>query len=77
MVQCRAGFTPRRGQLLDLPRLQLSPLHLQTKGPDPQHIYNTHVVVSSEGRVCAHYAKVHLFNVNVKDGPVLMESGCG
>lgn len=47
---------------------------LQETGPDPEHLYNCHVVVTSEGKIAARYRKVHLFNVEVQNGPVLMES---
>jgi predicted amidohydrolase len=46
----------------------------QERGPDPQHLHNCHVVLDSAGRVAASYRKVHLFNVDVPGGPVLMES---
>ncbi|GFR42671.1 hypothetical protein Agub_g3482, partial [Astrephomene gubernaculifera] len=46
----------------------------QETGPDPQHIYNTHVVVDAEGRMAAVYRKIHLFDVDVPNGPLLMES---
>jgi predicted amidohydrolase len=36
--------------------------------------YNCHVVVSSAGDIVASYRKVHLFDVDVPNGPVLMES---
>lgn len=47
---------------------------LQEKGPDPEHMYNCHVIISSDGGMVAAYRKVHLFNVDVPNGPVLMES---
>lgn len=37
-------------------------------------MYNTHVIISNEGQIQAVYRKVHLFDVNVPNGPVLMES---
>lgn len=46
----------------------------QEVGPDPSHLYNCHVIVSSEGEIAAAYRKVHLFDVDVPDGPILMES---
>ncbi|EFJ42479.1 hypothetical protein VOLCADRAFT_66991 [Volvox carteri f. nagariensis] len=46
----------------------------QEEGPDPRHIYNTHVVVDSNGDLAARYRKIHLFDVDVPNGPVLMES---
>lgn len=36
--------------------------------------YNTHVVVNPAGELAASYRKVHLFDVDVPQGPVLMES---
>ncbi len=38
------------------------------------HLYNTHVVLDDCGRTAAVYRKVHLFDVDVPNGPVLMES---
>ena len=46
----------------------------QETGPDPDHLYNCHVIISAGGRIAARYRKVHLFNVKVHQGPVLMES---
>lgn len=46
----------------------------QEKGPDTNHIFNCHVVVTSAGDIAASYSKVHLFDVDVPNGPVLMES---
>lgn len=47
---------------------------MQETGPDPDHMYNCHVIISDEGQIKASYRKVHLFNVEVPNGPVLMES---
>ena len=41
---------------------------------DPSRYYNAHVVLDDQGAVRAHYRKVHLFDVDVPGGPVLMES---
>ncbi|KAI8375963.1 carbon-nitrogen hydrolase [Radiomyces spectabilis] len=38
------------------------------------HIYNTHVVIDDLGKMVSTYRKIHLFNVDIKDGPRLMES---
>jgi len=46
----------------------------QERGPDPEHLYNTHVVIDGTGKIVASYSKIHLFNVDVPGGPVLMES---
>jgi deaminated glutathione amidase len=46
----------------------------QERGPDPDHLYNCHVVINADGNIAASYRKIHLFNVDVPGGPVLMES---
>ncbi|KAF6254735.1 carbon-nitrogen hydrolase [Scenedesmus sp. NREL 46B-D3] len=46
----------------------------QEMGPDLQHLYNAHVVLDAAGSTAASYRKVHLFDVDVPNGPVLMES---
>ncbi|KAK9811273.1 hypothetical protein WJX72_001005 [[Myrmecia] bisecta] len=46
----------------------------QETGPDSDHLYNCHVIVDDKGSIAAAYRKVHLFNVDVPNGPVLMES---
>lgn len=38
------------------------------------HIFNTHVVIDDQGGIVSKYQKTHLFNVDIKDGPRLMES---
>eukprot|EP00775_Hariotina_reticulata_P010801 gene10801-10957_t len=43
-------------------------------GPDPEHLYNCHVILDNAGGTVATYRKVHLFDVDVPNGPVLMES---
>lgn len=45
------------------------------KGPaDDNRVYNSHIIVDDSGSVVAVYRKVHLFDVDVKDGPKLKES---
>eukprot|EP01023_Acetabularia_acetabulum_P044643 TRINITY_DN4492_c0_g3_i1.p1 TRINITY_DN4492_c0_g3~~TRINITY_DN4492_c0_g3_i1.p1 ORF type:complete len:243 (-),score=28.50 TRINITY_DN4492_c0_g3_i1:522-1250(-) len=46
----------------------------QRKGNDEDHLFNCHVIVDNTGEIRASYDKVHLFNVDIPNGPVLMES---
>lgn len=41
---------------------------------DPQRCYNTSVYLDEHGSVAAMYRKIHLFDVDIVDGPRLMES---
>ncbi|KAL4458854.1 hypothetical protein ABPG75_013719 [Micractinium tetrahymenae] len=54
--------------------LWLSVGGFQERGPGLQHLYNCHVIISSDGEIVESYRKIHLFNVDVPGGPVLMES---
>jgi predicted amidohydrolase len=40
----------------------------------PGKMFNTHVVVNAEGEIAGVYRKIHLFDVDIKSGPRLMES---
>lgn len=40
----------------------------------PQKIFNTHLVINGEGNIVSTYRKIHLFDVDIKGGPRLMES---
>ncbi|CAG8433535.1 6291_t:CDS:10 [Diversispora eburnea] len=42
--------------------------------PTPKHIYNTHLIISSNGEIVSRYHKLHLFDINIKNSPVLIES---
>lgn len=50
------------------------PPSFQETSGDPGRLYNTHVVLNSSGDIVARYRKIHLFDVEVRDGPILMES---
>ncbi|KAF8993458.1 Carbon-nitrogen hydrolase, partial [Haplosporangium bisporale] len=37
-------------------------------------LYNTHVLINHHGDIVSSYRKIHLFDVNIANGPILMES---
>lgn len=47
---------------------------MPTRSPDPARPFNTCVVVAPDGRVAAHYHKLHLFDVELADGSAYRES---
>ena len=48
---------------------------MQEKGPDDQHLFNTHVVVNALGDVIACYRKIHLFTFEDPDNDVHLDEG--
>eukprot|EP00300_Choanocystis_sp_HF-7_P027586 c32737_g1_i1.p1 GENE.c32737_g1_i1~~c32737_g1_i1.p1 ORF type:complete len:306 (-),score=65.46 c32737_g1_i1:31-918(-) len=40
----------------------------------PKQVYNTHVIIDNDGAIKAIYRKIHLFDVDIKGGPCLLES---
>ena len=43
-------------------------------GDSPQKIKNTVLWINEQGDIAHRYQKIHLFDVDIKDGPVLKES---
>jgi len=41
---------------------------------DSERIYNTHVIIDDKGEIVSTYAKIHLFDVHIPNGPILTES---
>ena len=48
--------------------------HFQSQCHDPKRIYNSHIIINPQGSIIEAYQKLHLFDVNIKDGPIHLES---
>ncbi|GAQ83943.1 Carbon-nitrogen hydrolase [Klebsormidium nitens] len=46
----------------------------QETSTEPNRLHNTHVIVNDSGDIAAVYRKIHLFDVDVPNGPKLLES---
>ena len=42
--------------------------------PDDKRVHNSHVIVNDSGDIVEVYRKIHLFDVDIKDGPRLKEN---
>ena len=81
-VQSVAAATPLDGPVMRkyLDLAQANRLWLSLGGfqqycsTDPKRLQNCHVIVDDTGRIVSTYAKVHLFDVEVFNGPVLKET---
>ncbi|KAM3577190.1 hypothetical protein VYU27_000873 [Nannochloropsis oceanica] len=47
---------------------------IEDSGDENERVYNTHIVLDDKGDIKALYRKIHLFDVNFPNGPVLQES---
>ncbi|KAF9337335.1 Carbon-nitrogen hydrolase [Podila minutissima] len=47
---------------------------IHEKSPRSGKLYNTHVLINHRGDIVEAYRKIHLFDVNIANGPILMES---
>lgn len=56
------------------PEKRPPPLNTESGDEENEKIYNTHLIVDGKGDIQAVYRKIHLFDVNIPNGPVLQES---
>jgi len=79
--QTRANAEPLDGPImkkyLDLAKtheiwLSLGGFH--EKVPTSDRIHNTHLIVNPQGEIVKIYRKIHLFDINIPNGPVMQES---
>lgn len=57
-------------------RRERLPIHVgvHEPGDDPRKVKNTLLWINENGDITQRYQKIHLFDVDIKDGPVLKES---
>jgi len=55
-------------------KLWISGGGVHTRTTDSEKIHNTHVIIDSDGRIRAHYHKIHLFDVSIPGKVALRES---
>jgi predicted amidohydrolase len=62
--------------LRDEARREKLPIHVGVHEPglDPHRVKNTVLWIDERGEIAQRYQKVHLFDVDIKGGPVLKES---
>lgn len=83
-LQSTAAASPLEGPIMQryLKLAQSNRLWLSLGGfqehcsTDPQRLQNCHVIVDDTGQIVSTYRKVHLFDVEVFNGPVLKETTC-
>ncbi|ORZ23726.1 carbon-nitrogen hydrolase [Lobosporangium transversale] len=47
---------------------------IHEQSPFPDRLYNTHVLINDQGSIVSSYRKLHLFDVDIQNGPQLLES---
>ncbi|KAF4351597.1 hypothetical protein F8388_003250 [Cannabis sativa] len=62
-IGAQDGESLKIAQPLDGPMMQQ--YWFQEKGPDEQHLFNTHVVIDDNGKIKSTYKKIHLFDVDI------------
>lgn len=55
-------------------RIHLLVGSMPTRGPDPEHCYNTSILLDGDGQICAIYRKIHLFDIDIPGGATFKES---
>eukprot|EP00871_Galdieria_phlegrea_P001649 jgi/Galph1/2485/GphlegSOOS_G1149.1 len=60
----------RYRQLAVKENIWLSLAGFHEKGPDDAHIYNTQAIINPKGSMVAVYRKLHLFDVDIRDGRI-------
>lgn len=41
---------------------------------EPTRCYNTHLLINQQGVICERYRKLHLYDVDIQNGPTILES---
>lgn len=47
---------------------------IHTQSPDPQRVFNAHVLIDPQGALVQTYHKTHLFDVDIQGGTTILES---
>jgi len=55
-------------------RIWISVGGFHEKEADGKHIHNTHVIINADGEIVNTYRKIHLFDINIPNGPCHHES---
>lgn len=77
LEQAEALDGPRVKQYCELAneyKLFLSCGGFHERCPNEEKVFNTHLMIDPNGKIVSIYRKIHLFDVDISNGPVLMES---